>query len=96
MTKTIAELRAMQRAQLNRLNKEALIESILAPEEDVESQLRRELTKITLELALLRQDITSPESIINQKLFTMQTQIDQQASIIKQQQQFLKAVDRRE
>lgn len=86
----------MQRAQLNKINKEALIESILASEEDVESQLRRELAKITSELALLRQDITSPDSIINQKLSTMQTQIDQQASVIKQQQQFLEAVDKRE
>ena len=96
MAKTIAELRTMQRAQLNRLNKEALIESILAPEEEVETQLRRELTKITSELALLRQDITSPDSIINQKLSTMQAQIDQQASVIKQQQQFLEEVDKRE
>lgn len=57
MIKTIAELRTMQRVQLNRLNKEALIESILASEEDVESQLRRELTKISSELAQLRHDI---------------------------------------
>lgn len=40
--------------------------------------------------------MTSPESIINQKLSTMQKQIDQQAGIIKQQQQFLEAVDKRE
>lgn len=53
------------------------------------------MTKITSELALLRQDITSPDSIITQKLPIMQNQIDQQARIIKQQKLFLEAVDER-
>ncbi|ROT79895.1 hypothetical protein C7M84_001373 [Penaeus vannamei] len=44
----------------------------------------------------LRQDIASPVSAINLKLAAMQSQIDQQASVIKHQQQFLEAVDRRE
>ena len=41
----------MQRVQHRRLNKEALIDCILTSGEDVESQLRRELTKFTSELA---------------------------------------------
>ncbi|XP_069972547.1 uncharacterized protein [Penaeus vannamei] len=55
-----------------------------------------ELAKISSDLAQLRQDIASPDSAINQKLAAMQSQIDQQASVIKHRQQFLEAVDRRE
>ena len=97
MSKTIAELKGMQRAQLNRMNKEVLIESILnAGGDDSELQLGEQLAKISSELAQLRDCLTSPNSPINQKISSMQNQIDQQARVIEKQQQFLEAIDRRE
>ena len=96
MAKTIAELRGMQRAQLNKLNKDVIIDSILSSREDDGSQLHNKLEKISSELAQLRQDVTSPNSAINRKIESMQKQIDQQAKVIKQQQLFLETIDRKE
>lgn len=86
----------MQRAQLSRLNKETLIDSILTYGEDDTSQLRYKLAEISAEISQLRQDMTSPDSSINKKIASMQSQIDQQANVIKQQQQFLEEIDKRE
>jgi len=68
MAKTLAELRSMQRAQLSRLNKETLIDSILTYGEDDTSQLRYKLAEISAEISQLRQDMTSPDSSINKKI----------------------------
>jgi len=58
----------MQRAQLSRLNKETLIDSILTYGEDDTSQLRYKLAEISAEISQLRQDMTSPDSSINKKI----------------------------
>lgn len=96
MAKSIAELKGMQRTQLNKLNKDVLIESILSYKNEGESQMSDQLTRISQDLAQLRHDIASPDSIINRKLESMQSQIDRQAEVIKQQQLFLETIDRRE
>ena len=93
MAKTLAELRGMPRAQLDRLTKPQLIESIL---ESDDAQLWNKLNTISADIAQIKQDMSSPDSAINKKISSMQTQIDQQAEVIKQQQAFLEAIDRRE
>lgn len=72
MARSIVELRDMQGAQLNRMNKDSLTESVLALEDDGISQLHLELMKISSDLAHLGQDIASPDSAINIKLASMQ------------------------
>ena len=99
MTKTIAECRAMPRAQIKALNKEALIDIILGSENEEGAQLRQlqeKLLSISTELTQFRQDMMAPDSTINRKMAAMQAQIDQQADVIKQQQLFMEAIDRKE
>ena len=96
MAKTLAELRSMPRAQLDRLTKPQLIECILDSDEGDNTQLWNKLNTISADIAQIKQDMSSPDSAINKKISSMQTQIDQQAEVIKQQQAFLEAIDRRE
>ena len=83
MAKTLVELRGMQRDQLNKLNKATLIESILASDEGDTTQLWDKLNTISSDIAQIKLDVSSPDSIINKKIASMQTQIDQQAEVIK-------------
>lgn len=99
MARSMAELRLMQRAQLKTINKDILIESILASKDGdlgTVSVLEDRLTAIANELSELKRAISSPESDINKKLAEMQSQMNKQAEIIAHQQRFLEVADRRE
>ena len=97
--RTISELKQMQRAQLKSINKDVLIDCILASRDTDETtgqELDGKLAQIVSDLADLKRSITAPESTINQKLMNMQAQIDKQSEIIAQHQLFFERVDRRE
>ena len=97
MARALRELRQMPRAQLSKINKDVLVESILsAGDTDEHHPVEERLDTIAAELADLRRAITSPDSATNRKLADMQAQIDKQAEVIAQQQSFLEAVDRKE
>ena len=96
---SINDLRRMERAQLSRVNKDVLVNCILASKntsQEPNVQLQQKLEEITRELVDLKDKITSPESVFNKKIAHMQHQIDKQAEIIAKQQGFLESVDRRE
>lgn len=99
MAKSLTELRKLQRAQLGRLTKEDLIESILAPPErndNVLLELTEKINTLVSEVTELKNVINSPDSVINKRFATLQTQIDKQAEVISRQQRFLEIVDRKE
>lgn len=96
---SINDLWQMERNQLSRLNKEVLINCIVASKNELgESNLhlRQKLDEITRELADLKSKITSPESTFNKKLLLMQEQLDKQAEVITRQQNFLESIDRKD
>lgn len=96
----MAELRKMQRNQLVRINKEELIDSILAAQEEAEAPVPRaldeKLNAVMAEMAELKKIITSPESFIAKKFAELHDRIDKQAEIISSQQRYLEMLDRRE
>ena len=98
MARSLNELRQLQRTQLKALNKDALIDSILAASDnDVgHHPLHEKLERIAAELSDLKKSIISPDSTINRKLAGMQDQIDKQAEVIARQQSYLEALDRKE
>ncbi|KAK4303170.1 hypothetical protein Pmani_024762 [Petrolisthes manimaculis] len=70
MAKSLSELRRLQRTQLARINKEELIESILAAPDQNEGLLKDMAEKfrdLVREVADLRQAVTSPDGTINKK-----------------------------
>ena len=92
------DLWQMERGQLARVNKDVLVNCILASKNGVgeSNLLQQKLDEITRELADLKRKITSPESTFNKKISHMQDQIDKQAEIIASQQHFLEAIDRKD
>lgn len=97
-TKQLSDLRKLQRNQLTKINKEDLIDSILASNaEDSElAKLNKRLDEVMSEVKLLRDMITSPESILNKNYTELKGRVDKQAEIMVKQQQFLEALDRKE
>ena len=97
--KPLTELRKLQRAQLGRLTKDELIDSILAPperNEEVLLELTEKINALVGEVTELKNAINAPDSVINKKFATLQAQIDKQADVIGRQQRFLETVDRKE
>lgn len=99
----------MQRAQLSRINKEELIDSILSTQAEETPALRaldeklssvmaevEKLGSVMAEVAELRAALTSPESFVTRKFTELQEKIDKQAEIIANQQRFLEMLDRKE
>lgn len=89
----------MQRGQLARINKEELIDTILAAQAEETPALKAlddKLTAVMAEVAELRTTLASPESFISKKFTELQTKIDKQAEIIASQQRFLEMLDRKE
>lgn len=89
----------MQRGQLARINKEELIDTILAAQAEGTPALRaldEKLSAVMAEVAELRTALTSPESFFTKKFTELQTKIDKQAEIIASQQRFLEMLDRKE
>ena len=63
MAKQISELRSMPRYQLNRINKDELVESILASnEEEGLANIVKKLNDVMTELESLKSLVTSPDS----------------------------------
>ena len=101
MARPISELRKLSRAQIARLNKDDLVESILtSPEQEAENSqlatLSETLNALRDEVAQLKKALTAPDSIVNKKFAELQAQVDQQATIIEKQQQFMEMIDRKE
>lgn len=93
-------MKRMQRNQLTRINKEELIETILAAQEDDKTPalkvLEDKLTTLMVEMAELKKVMTSPESFIAKKIAALNERIDKQDEIIAKQQFFLEMLDRKE
>lgn len=90
----------MQRSQLARINKEELIDTILAApnvdETPVLKELHDKFAAVLTEMAELKKLITSPDNVFAKKLADLHDKIDKQADIISKQQRFLEMLDRRE
>lgn len=89
----------MQRNQLTRINKDELIETLLAAQgqdgTSTQAILAR-LTELVTEVATLKQALMSPDSAINKKVEDLQQQVNKQAEIIAKQQRYLEVLDRKE
>ena len=99
MTKSLTDLRQLQRNQLARMNKEELIDAILAPVPPDDRNLlavTAQLALLVREFADLKKSLTSQNSEVNKKLMDLQSQVNSQAVIMRGQQQFLEALDRKE
>lgn len=99
MAKSLSDLRKMQKSQLTKINKEDLIDSILAAQKDEPPALKiieEKLSVVMTEMAELKRVITSPEGFIAKKITELQERVDKQGEIIAKQQRFLENVDRKE
>ena len=89
----------MQRNQLNRINKDDLIESILPTSdanEDLVQVLMVRLNELASDVKELTKAVTAPDSCINKKFEELQTQVNKQAEILAKQQRYLQILDRKE
>lgn len=90
----------MHRNQLARINKEELIETILASQEEngtpVLRALDEKLNAVRAEVAELKKVITFPESFVAKKFAELHDRIDKQAEIISKQQRFFEMLDLKE
>lgn len=99
MAKSLNELKRLQRGQLTRLTKEDLIDSILAIPDTNEEPLRTLTTKVEelmKEVVEIKRAMTAPDSLINQKIGSLQDQVKKQGEIISKQQRYLESLDRKE
>ena len=98
MAKQLADLRGMQRNQLQRINKDELIDIILTSNEDNNSlaDIIKKLSEVKAELDTLKALTTSPDSVTNKKISALETRLEKQEEIIAQQQRFLESLDRKE
>ncbi|MPC55662.1 hypothetical protein E2C01_049604 [Portunus trituberculatus] len=99
MAKSLSELRQMQRSQLTRINKEDLIESILAApdaNEGLVQGLMERLNELASDVKELTKAVTAPDSYINKKFEDLQAQVNKQAEILAKQQRYLEILDRKE
>lgn len=93
MARQLSDLRKLQKHQLNKINKDDLIESILSSED---LDISDKLSSVTKELNELKSALLSPDSPVNKRITELEVKVDRQAQVIAAQQQFLEAVDRRE
>ena len=99
MARSLNELKRLQRGQLTRLSKEDLIDSILAIPDTNEEPLRTLTTKfeeLMKEVVEIKRAMTAPDSLINQKIGSLQDQVKKQGEIISKQQRYLESLDRKE
>ena len=88
----------MPRTQLSRINKDDIVDSIMAAQEDDSPVLRAmddKLNAVMAEVAELRKALTT-ESIFVKKFAEMNDKIEKQAKIISSQQRFLEMLDKKE
>ena len=98
MARQLSELRRLQRNQLIKINKEELIESILASGKDDEglAGITRKIDLVMTELDSLKALVISPESAINKKIAVLENKLEKQAEFISKQQFFMEALDCKE
>lgn len=100
MARTLNELQQMQRNQLTRINKDELVDILVAaqPQDNNTSQaILDRLAELMAEVATLKQAVMSPDSaIINKKVEELQQQVNTQSTIIAKQQRYLESLDRKE
>lgn len=99
MAKSMSDLRKMPRTQLVRINKEDLIESILAapdPSEGIVQDMMDKLNELASEVKELRKEVAAPDSYINKRYDELKVQVDKQADILAKQQCYLEVLDRKE
>ena len=99
MARSLAELSRMQKNQLKSINKEELIESILAyqePNDSVTRVLEDRLVAICTEIADIKHFILLPDNSFNKKISELQAKMNKQDEIIKYQQLFLEHLDRKD
>lgn len=99
MAKSMSDLRKMPRTQLVRINKEDLIESILAapdPSEGIVQDMMDKLNELASEVKELRKEVAAPDSYINKRYDELKVQVDKQADILAKQQRYLEVLDRKE
>lgn len=99
MSRTLNELLQMQRNQLTRINKDELVDILVAAQQQdgnsTQAILAR-LTELVAEVVTLKQAVMSPDSAINKKVQELQQQVNKQADIIAKQQRYLESLDRKE
>ena len=99
MPKLLSDLRRLPRGQLKSINKDELIDSIMAStdSDDVALQyVTEKLNEVMQELAQVRTALTSAESPINKRVTELQQQVNMQSDIIARQQRYLEILDRKE
>lgn len=96
--KSLSDLRKLPRNQLLKINKDDIIESIIAAGEakDELAHISKRFDEIMDEMKTLKDMITSPDSQINKNYAELKSRVDKQAEIMAKQQRFLEALDRKE
>lgn len=90
----------MQRSQLQRRNKEKLIDAVLAlvtrDEKENFSEITKKLTDVMTELESVKRLIESPKSAANKKITALEAKLERQDEIIAKHQLCLESLDRKE
>ncbi len=96
--KQLSELRKLPRNQLIKINKDDIIDSILAAgeENDELAKINKRFDEVMNEMQTMKTMITSPDSQINKNYAELKSRVDKQAEIISKQQHFLEMLDRKE
>lgn len=97
-SKQLYDLRKLHRNQLAKINKDELIDSILASNNDGDEfhRISQRLEEVMKEMQALKTAIVSPDSLINRNYAELRERVNRQEQILAKQQQFLEALDRRE
>ena len=78
MPKSLSDLRKLQRSQLKAINKDELIDSIMAvqdPDDVALHYVTEKLNDVVQELSQLKNAITSPDSAFNKRFTELQDQL---------------------
>ena len=98
MAKSLADLKLLPKAQIQKINKDDIIDIIIAAKESGDGSLSRveeRLDALFHEMSALRQTVSNFEDSSKKKLQEMQAKLDKQADIIMAHQMFLENIDRK-
>ena len=96
MAKPLAEIKSMTRQQLDRMKREDLVASIMADQNANVSSMTNielQLQNLTQEMALMRQEANSRETINSNMIKAMEATINKQSEILTKQQMYQESVD---
>ncbi len=98
MARQMTDIRGMQRNQLQRINKEELIDIILASNDERGNleDITKKLSEVMNELDTLKRLVTSPDNATNKKISALEAKLEKQEEIIAQHQRFMESLDRKE